>query len=104
MALLIPVRLRVITPFKNIGEELLLLYKKYKEYFLAGGAAMNIMNALWWIVDPERFTEMLECSTVYGVLLLFEAFIILPAVLFVADKAFDKLHEKLKKYLVINDK
>ena len=83
---------------------MLLLHKKYKEYFLAGGAAMNILNALWWIVDPERFTEMFECSTVYGVLLLFEAFIVLPAVLFVADKVFDKLHEKLRKYLVINDK
>lgn len=104
VALLTTVQFCPVTPLKNTGEELLLLHKKYKEYFLAGGAAMNILNALWWIVDPERFTEMFECSTVYGVLLLFEAFIVLPAVLFVADKVFDKLHEKLKKYLVINGK
>ena len=63
---------------------------------------MNIMNALWWIVYPERFTDMLEYSTIYGVLLLLEAFIILPAILFVADKVTDKLYKKLKKYLVIN--
>ena len=78
------------------------MHKRYKQYFLAGGAAMNIMNALGWIIYPERFTDMLEYSTIYGVLLLLEAFIILPAILFVADKVTDKLYKKLKKYLVIN--
>ena len=80
------------------------MHKKYKEYFLEGGAVMNIMNALWWIIDPGIFAEMFEHSTVYGALLLFEALAILPAVLFVADKIFNKLHEKLKKYMVINGK